>query len=135
MPAVAKANDFSIVLKNGAASSAAARGPSCSNQRRTRGSAATNDIRNILTRKSTATGDLLNIPINGAASSAGSPDHRITGPPDHRIPPTWITARFIVYVNSELPRFITTPTKTGISLRLYFSSEDTGTSTVAALDK
>jgi hypothetical protein len=44
-------------------------------------------------------------------------------------------ARFIVYVNSELPRFITTPTKTGISLRLYFSSEDTGTSTVAALDK
>jgi hypothetical protein len=44
-------------------------------------------------------------------------------------------ARFIVYVNGELPRFITTPTKTGIALRLYFNADDAGTSAVAALDK
>ncbi len=44
-------------------------------------------------------------------------------------------ARFIVYVNGELPRFITTPSKSGVQLRLYFAGDETGASEVAALSK
>lgn len=44
-------------------------------------------------------------------------------------------ARFIVYVNGELPRFITTPKPNGVSLRLYFDGDEMKTSAVASLNK
>ncbi len=44
-------------------------------------------------------------------------------------------ARFIVYVNGELPRFITTPKQNGVALRLYFADEDMSTAAVASLSK
>ena len=42
-------------------------------------------------------------------------------------------ARFIVYVNGELPRFITTPKTNGVSLRLYLEGDDMKTAAVASL--
>ena len=42
-------------------------------------------------------------------------------------------ARFIVYVNGELPRFITTPKTNGVSLRLYLEEDTMKTEAVASL--
>lgn len=44
-------------------------------------------------------------------------------------------ARFIVYVNGGLPRFITSPKQNGVSLRLYFDDDEMNTAAVASLEK
>ncbi len=41
-------------------------------------------------------------------------------------------ARFIVYVNGELPRYITSPKGGGVALRLFYDKDGNGTSTVAS---
>lgn len=42
-------------------------------------------------------------------------------------------ARFIVYVNGDLPRFMTSPKGNGVSLRLYYENDAENTTTVASL--
>jgi hypothetical protein len=42
-------------------------------------------------------------------------------------------ARFVVYVNGDLPRFMTNPKGAGVSLRLYYDQEAEDTTTVASL--
>ena len=44
-------------------------------------------------------------------------------------------ARFIVYVNGDLPRFITSPKGNGVSLRLYYENDAENTTTVASLEQ
>ena len=42
-------------------------------------------------------------------------------------------ARFVVFVNGELPRFMTSPKSKGVSLRLYYDSDaEKKTGTVAS---